>query len=117
MVMMHDVHGNPIKCSTKATIKAAAIRANQTKYSQSDDTPPMQPYFMNDFGRAGNTPAVDAVLDGTHIPPPECDPVLKDFLAHRKRMPEIPKDCCPRHIDTAEHCQAWKHAREHTHAG
>ena len=63
MVMTHDVHGNPIKCSTNATIEAAAIKANQTKYSQSDDTPPMQPYFVNDFGYDGNTPAVHDVLD------------------------------------------------------
>jgi hypothetical protein len=48
--------------------------------------------------------------------PPECDPVLKDFLAQCKRMPEIPNECCPHHINTLEHCQAWKKAREHTQA-
>jgi hypothetical protein len=98
MGMMHDTQGNQIKCSTKATIESAAIKANQNKYSQSDVTPPMQPYFVNDFGNDDNTPAVDAALDGTYIPPPECDPVLKDFLAHCKRMPEIPTECCPCHI-------------------
>jgi hypothetical protein len=70
----------------------------------------MQPYFVNDFGYDGNTPAVEAVLDGTYISPPECDPVLKDFLAHCKRLPEIPTECCPRHTDTNEHCKSWKKA-------
>jgi hypothetical protein len=69
MVTTHDDQGNPIKCSTKTTIESAAIKANQHKYSQSDDTPPMQPYIVNDFGYDGSTPAVDAVLNGTYIYP------------------------------------------------
>jgi hypothetical protein len=64
----------------------------------------MQPSFVAGFGYTGNTPATEAVLNGSYVSPLDCDPVLCDFLAHCKRPPGIPTDTCPWHVDTSKHC-------------
>ena len=117
MVTTQNPDGQMTHHTTKRAVEDAIIDTNKFKYSQSTDTPPMQPSFVAEFGYTGNTPAAEAVLNGTYVPPPDCDPVLQDFLAHCKRPPGIPTDVCPRHITTTEHSNGWKKAHEHTQAG
>ena len=80
MVTTQNPDGQMTHHTTKRAVDDAIIDANKFKYSQSTDTPPMQPSFVADFGYTGNTPAAEAVLNGTYIPPPDCDPVLSDFF-------------------------------------
>ena len=82
--------------------------------------PPIQEYFVRDFGYDGNTPAALEVLQGTYTPPPECDPTLCYFLSHCKLPPDILLETtsgCPKFITTEGHQQGWKKAKEHTQAG
>jgi hypothetical protein len=117
MVTTQNPDGQMTHHTTKRAVEDAIIDANKFKYSQSTATPRMQPSCIADFGYTGNTPVAEAVLNGTYIAPPDCDPVLQDFLVHCKRPPGIPVDTCPRHITTSEHCNGWKKAKEHTQAG
>ncbi len=82
MVMAKNDQGQTIRCSGKRAVEKATIKANKNKYNKCLQTPPMQDYFVRDFGYDGNTPAADAVLAGTYVPPPEADPVMVDFLRH-----------------------------------
>ena len=93
MVTTQNPDGQMTQHTTKRAVENAIIDANKFKYSQSTDTPPMQPSFVAEFGYTGNTPAAEAVLNGTYVPPPDCDPVLQDFLAHCKRPTGIPLTC------------------------
>jgi hypothetical protein len=65
LVMAQITARHPVQCVTKRTVEDSIIDANNKKYSQSLDTPPMHPYFVTDFGYTGNTPATKAVFDGT----------------------------------------------------
>ena len=114
--MVIDLDGKT--CTDKTSVEAATITANKNKYSQCLHTPPMQPSIVRDFGFDGNTPAADAVLDGTYDPPSDIDPTLQTFLQHCKRPPSVPPDPpCPRYVTTKDHIQAWRKAKEWTQAG
>jgi hypothetical protein len=58
----------------------------------------MQSPLLEDFGYLGLTPAADAVLDGTYVPPPEVDEMTWKFLFHL-RHPDL-EDAIPvlRHL-------------------
>ena len=68
MVTTQNPDGQMTHHTTKRAVENAIIDANKFKYSQSTETPPMQPYFVADFGYTGNTPAAEAVLNGTYVP-------------------------------------------------
>ena len=65
MVTTQNPDGQMTHHTTKRAVEDAIIDANKFKYSQSTDTPPMQPSFVAEFGYTGNTPAAEAVLNGT----------------------------------------------------
>ena len=69
MVKTLGPNGETLVCSTKPTLEKAIISGNKGNYSRSTDTPPMQEYFVRDFGFDGNTPAALEVLQGTYSPP------------------------------------------------
>jgi hypothetical protein len=75
-----------MECNTKASIKAACMDEGWKRYLQSSITPMMQEPLLSDFGYLGMTPAADAVLDGTYVPPPAVDEMARNFLTHLKRL-------------------------------
>ena len=63
-----DSYGNPFECTTQEAIETAVAACGQNKYSQTNETPFMTPPLQPLFGYAADTPAVEAVLDGTSPP-------------------------------------------------
>ena len=73
----------------KIGIEEACHTENYAKYSQTSTTPTMHGPLARDLGFQGDSPACEAILNGTYIPPPGTDPYTIEYLNHLRRIPNI----------------------------
>ena len=55
--------------TTKEDIEQICINENDSQFSQSSDTPFMQPPLVNELGFLADTNIADQILQGTYEPP------------------------------------------------
>jgi hypothetical protein len=100
---------------TKVTMENACISENIGRFSQTNDTPPMNGSLIADLGYLAETNAKDHILDGSYVPPTGTDQYMCEFL-EELRMPNSIRDKGPISTSTTpeEHCQGWKRQKERT---
>jgi DUF438 domain-containing protein len=67
-VYQTDDDGIRTVCETQATMVKAFFKENDSRFSQTEDTPPMQPPLVDDLGYLAKTNFAEHVLDGTYEP-------------------------------------------------
>ena len=94
-------------------IEAACIMENESRFSQSEDTPPMAYPLVKDLGYLADTPEADMILAGTYQPPDGTDRftclLLKELYMpdNIKRFPMERSTVTP-----SINQQAWKKQKE-----
>jgi hypothetical protein len=103
------------ECSTKATMEKACISENIGRFSQTNDTPPMEGSMIEDLGYLAETDAKYHILNGTYVPPPDTDQYMREFI-EEMRMPNSVRKKGPisTSIPAEEHRQGWKKQKERT---
>ena len=82
-IITRDQAGNPIEITDRKPMEEAMLKANSKKYHQIEDTPSsqfLQMLYTQLFGKYGEGPATQEVLNGTFIPPDDATEDMKDFL-------------------------------------
>ena len=85
-IYVNDEDGRRL-VTDKNDIEDACIAENDSRFSQSEGTPPMIEPLLTDLGYLADTPEAAAILEGSYIPPPETDKYAILFL-QELRMPE-----------------------------
>ena len=81
-------HNSIIHHSDKTSVEQAILTANNKKYRQTNDTPPMTTLFPI-LGRFGTTSEALHVLNGTYEPPPHLDEYSKKLVKEFAKPPHI----------------------------
>ena len=103
------------ECSTKVTMENACISENIGRFSQTNDTLPMNDSLIADLGYLAETNAKDHILDGSYVPSTGTNQYMCEFL-EELRMPNSIRNKGPisTSITPEEHCQGWKRQKERT---
>jgi hypothetical protein len=112
-VYQTDEDGIKTVCETQATMIKAFFKENDSRFSQTELTPPMQAPLVDDLGYLAETDMAEQVLEGTYEPAPEVDQYAKELL-HELRRPECVRKQGPISITAtaAEHVRGWKITKE-----
>ena len=110
-------HNNRIRDVTKKSeIEKLIIAENERKYHQTEKTCPLlQGQLLEDIGLLGDGPKVDAILNGTYIPPPETSHAVKKWLQNLHIPNRDEREAALTTIH--QYKRGWKLAREHTASG
>ena len=100
--------------SSKEDVETAIIKANDKKYRQTVDTPPMST-LLPDLGFLGNTAACSDILKGKYVPCTPIDQYTRALLNEFQRPPNIPQ--IPLTYTPTEYSTGWKKMREQTSSG
>ncbi len=84
--LYHTENNVRTECSTKVTVENACINENIGRFSQTNDTPPMDDSLIADLGYLPETNAKYHILDGTYAPPIGTDQYMCEFI-EKLRMP------------------------------
>ena len=107
-----DDDGSRVECNTQHAMENACFQENETRFSQSETTPPMQEPMVSELGYLADTPEAEQVLQGCYLPPEGTDKYMKDLL-EELRMPQSIRDGIKEHgyisteISQAENRQGW----------
>jgi hypothetical protein len=69
----------------------AFFKENDSRFSQTEDTPPMQLPLVEELGCLADTDFAEQVLDGTYEPSQVVDKYARELL-HELRIPEVPEN-------------------------
>ena len=111
-----DETGSRIQCSTQHSMEIACFTENETRFRQTELTPPMVSPIIDDLGFLGDTDSVEAILAGHYSPPPGTDPYLQELL-RALRMPSSIRQRVAQSrlistlISQEDHCSGWKKRR------
>jgi hypothetical protein len=107
--------GSRMECNSKQEIEDACIEENHRRFSQTNDTPPMEEWIVEAVGYCAESPGGQEILDGTFVIPPTCNPYLAKLI-NGMRMPEIVRRLEPisTHISTKTHISGWRRQKERT---
>jgi endonuclease/exonuclease/phosphatase family metal-dependent hydrolase len=116
MVFETDETGRHERTS-KDDIEDACIRENSQRFSQSWNTPFMQPPLLEDFGYLADTVAADQVLRGCYQAPDGTD-YYASLLLDQLYTPWEVSQLAPISVEisTEEHQKAWTKQKERTSA-
>ena len=104
-----------IECNTKEQIEKACINENIKRFSQSQDTPPMDPKVTEKFGFYAEKEGVEGILEGYESLEEIENHYLKMVLEAMRRPETINKKGLLSGVITLEeHCKAWKKQRRRT---
>ena len=106
----HIIDGSEVEeeCITPDAITDALLEANESKYHQCDASPFLQQPLLDDFGFLGDTPAAEAVLNGTYQPPDGTPPLVALLLRHVASPSTFPPGLeCPDFVSTQDHQRSW----------
>ena len=106
-----------IELTKEDDIVHALIEENENKYTQSEDTPPLQEPLKSLLGELADTPFCDSILEGTADIPETVGPYGTEFLQHLKKPPNITLNQIPAYISTSTFQSGWNKMKEHTAAG
>ena len=88
---------------------------NERRFSQSELTPPMNPNILEDVGLYAELEGAEQILNGTFVPPEDCDPYLKDFIEELQMEDWVrASGLIPTTISEEEHKRGWKKQKERT---
>ena len=112
-VYQTDEDGTKTVCETQKTMIKAFFKENDSRFSQTESTPPMQPPLVVDLGYLAETEMAEQVLDGSYEPTQDVDQYARELL-HELRRPEIVRRRTPiaTRVTTDEHVQGWKKTKE-----
>jgi hypothetical protein len=112
-VYQTDEDGTKTVCETQATMVKAFFKENDSRFSQTEDTPPMQSPLVEELGYLADTDFATQVLDGTYEPSPVVDKYARELL-HELRIPEVVRKRGPISliVTPAEHTLGWKRTKE-----
>jgi hypothetical protein len=109
------------ECTTKSDIEDVLMDINYDKIQSSKGTPFLQEPLLSEFGDMANTPAADAVLQGSYVAPDGTDPharLLLSALATPTAISSNTGNFRPRrHITPETHIKGWRRAKERTSSG
>lgn len=71
---------------------------------------------MDDLGYLADTPAANAILEGTYCPNTDVDDNTTTFLRHLKRPADVPTTSVFPYLSSASHSDGWKKMKETTKA-
>ena len=103
--------------TTKFTVEQAILKANNNKYRQTNDTPPMTT-LLPILGHFGISPASQQILQGTFSMPGHLDIYTKKLLTelaippHMRSTPPINT-----HFNTKDYIDGWSKMNERTTSG
>ena len=107
--VMVDEENNEIKIEhvLKCDIEDACMEENMRRFSQSNDTPPMQPYFYNEVGLLAEKPLANDILKGNFQPKPEWDRFLNNLCLHLQDS-NYERNQEEFTLSLIDHIQGWK---------
>ena len=82
-----DTDGTRVQCDTQLSMELACFEENETRFSQSQQTPPMQPPTLDELGMLGDTDAIEEILAGNYVSPAGTDKYMSELL-EEMRMPK-----------------------------
>jgi hypothetical protein len=83
--------GSRIECSTQSTMERACFSENETRFSQTELTPPMTEPTLSDLGFLGDTEQADQILAGNYVPPPGTNKYMAELLEELRMPPSVRK--------------------------
>ena len=95
--------------SSKEEVEHAIIQANDQKYRQTTDTPPMSD-LLPDLGFLGNTSACNDILKGSYVPCTPIDQYTRALLTEFKRPNNLPNISLS--YTQEEYAAGWKKMNE-----
>ena len=99
----------------KEDIEEVCMNENEARFSQSEDTPPMQPPLIQILGLMAENVAAEQILNGTWIPPDGVDQYATKLLLEMKRPPIVSSHGdLPNTIPLDDHVQGWRRQNERT---
>jgi hypothetical protein len=93
--------GTRILCDTQLSMERACFEENETRFSQSEQTPPMQSPTLKELGLLGDTEQINAILTGNYISPARTDRYTKELLKEM-RMPATISRLSRRTVSSAQ---------------
>ena len=101
--------------TTREDLEQVCINENEAWFSQSSNTPFMQPPLCQDLGFLAETHSANQILQGTYQVPNNVDKYTKKMIAELK-MPDAIRNqpTTINHITIQEHIQSWKKQKEST---
>ena len=78
--------GTRTLCDTQLSMESACFHENESRFSQTELSPPMMEPMLSELGILGDTDQADAILDGTYVAPPGTDRYMVELL-HEMRRP------------------------------
>ncbi len=78
--------GSRVQCDTQISMESACFAENESRFSQSEFTPPMTEPTFSELGILGDTDAIEAILAGVYEPPEGTEKYMKELLLEM-RMP------------------------------
>ena len=100
----------------KIDIESALLEELTNRFSQSKNTPFLQPPLLQEVGQMGFGPAREKILDGTYTTPQGTDPWAACLITQLARAQgnTVPPST---ELNINEHISGWKKAREYTSSG
>ena len=105
--------GTRVQCDTQLAMERACFEENESRFSQSDMTPPMVSPILDELGILGDTDAIEQILEGNYVAPEGTDPYMKELL-EEMRMPAAIRNSVQAEgtisttISAAENKSGWK---------
>ena len=100
-------------CTTRPEIEQACMTEGYRRFTQSANTPFLQPPLLAQLGHLAESPTAEAILTGSYIPPNSMDEMTKKFITQLQRDPSIP-DLHTGYFTSAQHSAGWKKVRANT---
>ena len=108
--------GQREEVTSKEGIEKGCLQANKEKYLQSKFTPCLTEPLRSELGLLADTPASQAILDGTYVAPEGSHPYAQEFFQQFKRPHiEIPFNTVE--VTPEIFTEGWKKMKEKTSAG
>ena len=82
-----DQDGTRVQCDTQFSMELACFEENETRFSQSEQTPPMLSPTLDELGMLGDTDAIEQILLGNYVSPAGTDQYMSELL-EEMRMPQ-----------------------------
>jgi hypothetical protein len=112
-VYQTDSEGVRTACETQQTMVKAFFIENDARFSQTEDTPPMQSPLIDDWGYLADTEVAENVLDGSYEPPETVDRYAKELIRELRRPAIVQRHApIPTHTSLEEHPRGWKKTKE-----
>jgi hypothetical protein len=111
-----DEDGTRVQCDTQQSMELACLEENETRFSQSEKTPPMLPLTIDELGILGDTDAIEEILAGNYVSPQGTDKYMAELL-EQMRMPKAILECVQEEglisttITEVENQSGWKKRR------